>query len=203
MKTEYAASKEEFMKVMKGEHNNMIDNIDDLRKIIDKQEMQLTITTAKSISNYNYIMELQNRSQELHKNMEKCQRQVTLIQELKQDRSVVEDAIGLIWQAIHKGEVEMDQKTNQFNTVENFVEKYIPIRIQSQISETLGQVLPRAQLNKLENYEMEKFNELNMKILEDDGSANLASIMREILKEVIAEQEEAKRKGLIRGGGTG
>jgi hypothetical protein len=72
MKTEYAASKEEFMKVMKGEHNNMIDNIDDLRKIIDKQEMQLTITTAKSISNYNYIMELQNRSQELHKNMEKC-----------------------------------------------------------------------------------------------------------------------------------
>ena len=203
MKTEYAASKEEFMRVMKGEHNKMIDNIDDLRKIIDKQEMQLTITTAKSISNYNYIMELQNRSQELHKNMEKCQRQVTLIQELKQDRSVVEDAIGLIWQAIHKGEVEMDQKTNQFNTVENFVEKYIPIRIQSQISETLGQVLPRAQLNKLENYEMEKFNELNMKILEDDGSANLASIMREILKEVIAEQEGAKRKGLIRGGGTG
>jgi hypothetical protein len=25
--------------------------------------------------------------------------------------------------------VELDQKTNQFNTVENFVEKYIPIRI--------------------------------------------------------------------------
>lgn len=48
-------------------------------------------------------------------------------------------------------------------------------------------MLPRAQLNKLENYEMEKFNELNLKILEDDGSANLASIMREILKEVIAE----------------
>lgn len=51
---------------------------------------------------------------------------------------------------------------------------------------------------------MEKFNELNLKILEDDGSANLGSIMREILKEVIAEQEEAKRKGLILGGqGTG
>ena len=75
--------------------------------------------------------------------MEKCQRQVTLIQELKQDRSVVEDAIALIWASIHKNEVELDQKTNQFNTVENFVEKYIPIRIQSQISETLSQVLPR------------------------------------------------------------
>jgi hypothetical protein len=34
---------------------------------------------------------------------------------------------------------------------------------------------------------MEKFNELNMKILEDDGSANLAAIMREIMKEVMIE----------------
>jgi hypothetical protein len=40
-----------------------------------------------------------------------------------------------------------------------------------------------------------------MKILEDDGSANLAQIMREIMKEVMIEHEEAKRKGLIIGGG--
>ena len=60
-------------------------------------------------------------------------------------------------------------------------------------------MLPRSQLNKLDNYEMEKFNELNMKILEDDGSANLAGIMREIMKEVMIEQEEAKRKGMILG----
>lgn len=99
----------------------------------------------------------------------------------------MEDEIQQIWNSIHKTQVELDEKTNQFNTVENFVEKYIPIRIQSQISETLGQVLPRSQLNKLENYEMEKFNELNMKILEDDGSANLAAIMKEVLKEVVRE----------------
>ena len=129
--------------------------------------------------------------------MEKCQRQVTLIQELKQDRSVVEEVISQIWASIHKTQLELDEKTNQFNTVENFVEKYIPIRIQSQISETLNSVLPRPQLNKLDNYEMEKFNELNMKILEDDGSANLAAIMREIMKEVMIEQEEAKKKGLL------
>jgi hypothetical protein len=83
------------------------------------------------------------------------------------------------------------------------VEKYIPIRIQSQISETLNGVLPRSQLNKLDNYEMEKFNELNLKILDDDGSANLAAIMREIMKEVMIEQEEAKRKGMILGANAG
>jgi len=62
MKMEYASSKEEFMKIMKSEHNKMLDSIEELRKLIDKHEMQLTITTAKSISNFNYIMELQNRS---------------------------------------------------------------------------------------------------------------------------------------------
>lgn len=52
-------------------------------------------------------------------------------------------------------------------------------------------------LNKLENFEMEKFNELNMKILEDDGTANLKEIMRDIMKEILKEQEEQKKKGII------
>jgi hypothetical protein len=50
---------------------------------------------------------------------------------------------------------------------------------------------------------MEKFNELNLKILDDDGSSNLAAIMREIMKEVMIEQEEAKRKGMILGANAG
>jgi len=37
---------------------------------------------------------------------------------------------------------------------------------------------------------MEKFNELNLKILEDDGSSNLAQMMREITKEIMEEREE-------------
>jgi hypothetical protein len=39
IKVEYALSKEEFMKIMKGEHNNMLDSIEELRKLIDKHEM--------------------------------------------------------------------------------------------------------------------------------------------------------------------
>jgi len=44
---------------------------------------------------------------------------------------------------------------------------------------------------------MEKFNELNLRILEDDGNPNLQGIMKEIMKEVLKEQEEQKRKGII------
>ena len=42
-------------------------------------------------------------------------------------------------------------------------------------------------MTKLENFEMEKFNELNLKILEDDGSANLQGIMKEIMEKILRE----------------
>ncbi len=64
---------------MKSEHDKMLDAIDENRKKLDTQEMQLNLTSSKAMSNYNYIKELQNRSEELHRVMEKCQRQVTLI----------------------------------------------------------------------------------------------------------------------------
>lgn len=120
-------------------------------------EVQLNITTTKGLSNQNYIKELQRRSDQFATNIEKCQKELQLLYELKQDKVITEEMRSKMWTEIVKMQKEIDEKTNQFNTVENFVEKYIPIRIQSQISETLGAILNRAQMNKLENFEMEKF----------------------------------------------
>ena len=101
---------------------------------------------------------------------------------LKQDKNVMEELKDRIWLEMGKINQELDEKTNQFNTVENFVEKYIPLRIQSQISETLGAVLQSSLLNKLENYEMEKFAQLNQIILQDDGNGNLKRMMTQLKK---------------------
>lgn len=49
--------------------------------------------------------------------------------ELKQDKSMIEELRDKMLTDILKMQKELDEKTNQFNTVENFVEKYIPIRI--------------------------------------------------------------------------
>lgn len=48
----------------------------------------------------------------------------------------------------------------------------------------------RSVLNKLENFEMEKFKMLNLAILDDDGNSNLQDIMKEVLKEIMIEKEE-------------
>jgi hypothetical protein len=62
--------------------------------------------------------------------------------------------------------------------VENFVEKYIPIRIQSTISETLTYILPYSKRTKLIEFDKKKFQELHQIILEDDGIPRLAEQLK-------------------------
>ena len=64
--------------------------------------------------------------------------------------------------------------------VENFVEKYVPIRIQSTISEVFQYILPYKERIKLSEFEKKKFAELHQIILEDDGIPKLAEQLKQI-----------------------
>lgn len=64
--------------------------------------------------------------------------------------------------------------------VENFVEKYIPIRIQSTISEALTAILPYKERLKQAAYDKKKFAELHQIILEDDGIPKLVEQLKQI-----------------------
>lgn len=67
---------------------------------------------------------------------------------------------------------------NHFSMVENFTEKYIPIRIQSQISETLRALLSSNMTDKLDDYEETAMQEMHQRILDDDGVPTLIEDMR-------------------------
>ena len=69
--------------------------------------------------------------------------------------------------------LQAENHGNHFAMVENFVEKYIPVRIQSQISETLQQVLPYKEAQTLAAFEKLRFNEMHAIILEDDGMPHI------------------------------
>lgn len=62
--------------------------------------------------------------------------------------------------------------------VENFVEKYIPIRIQSTISEALSAILPYKERLKQAEFDKKKFAELHQIILDDDGIPRLAEKLK-------------------------
>ena len=95
--------------------------------------------------------------------------------------------------ALKKEDINLEQEVmketsevheNHFAMVENFVEKYMPIRIQSQLSETLRALLSPAMIDKLDDYEEKTFAKFHSKILDDDGIPELIGQMRAIKFEI-------------------
>ena len=64
--------------------------------------------------------------------------------------------------------------------MEHFIDKYIPIRVQQLIGETLTAVATQGQLTKLQNFEMEKYKKLNEDVLDDETHPELIDLMRKL-----------------------
>ena len=67
----------------------------------------------------------------------------------------------------------MDDIDKNLTTTDNYLDKYLPFRIQNLISETLENVLDKEQIQKLTIFEGEKFKSLHERILADNGEPNL------------------------------
>ena len=68
----------------------------------------------------------------------------------------------------------MERKENQICTIENFIDKYQPIRIQSQVSELINQVFDESPYSKLiATAEKRMFDNLHQTLLIDNGVADL------------------------------
>lgn len=66
--------------------------------------------------------------------------------------------------------MKLFKNSNHVLSHDNFYEKYIPIRIQAQISETLKAVLGGKERRRLELYDNDKNSLLYQALLIDDGS---------------------------------
>ena len=69
---------------------------------------------------------------------------------------------------IKNEEIELKSRTT-----DNYLEKYLALFMQAQISETLHHCLPSTNKRKLYVYEEKKFKEFNNEVLKDDGNPDL------------------------------
>jgi len=93
----------------------------------------------------------------------------------------------------------LDTKENTIKTMEHFIDKYIPIRIQQQLGETLQAVLGRTQLQKLENFEMTKYKRLNEDVLDDESHPELIDLCKKLYADLTGVVEQFKRLAKQRG----
>ena len=67
----------------------------------------------------------------------------------------------------------MDYFSNEFQRVENFLEKYLPLKVQNQISHTLTAITPNKDRWRLRDYDEVRFLEMREKMLDDKGLPDL------------------------------
>lgn len=95
---------------------------------------------------------------------------------------------------------DLDKKQSQILNIEHFMDRYIPIRIQQQIAESIKAISGRTQLLKYENFEMEKYKVMNQEVLSDEQDQSLKEICKRLLKDITQTVEQfkklAKQKGI-------
>ena len=84
--------------------------------------------------------------------------------------------------------------------MEHFIDKYIPIRVQRLIGDTISAIGSKSQLTRMQNFEMEKYKKLNEEVLEDEGHPELHDIMTKVAEELTETVQKfkavAKAKGI-------
>ena len=77
----------------------------------------------------------------------------------------------------------ISMKENDISTIENFIEKYLPIRVLAQLSDILTAVYRNSEsseMKRLIKYERKKINHFNEIILNDNGVPNIMKIISEV-----------------------
>ena len=62
--------------------------------------------------------------------------------------------------------------------------RYLPIKLQNQISDTLKVFLGRRERRKIENYSKEKLKEFHEAIIEDDGNGNIEDVIAKLQESI-------------------
>ena len=91
-------------------------------------------------------------------------------------------------------DIKLFKCTNHCVTLDNYLEKYLPIRTQSQLNDTLRSVLSGKERRRLELYDNEKNSLLYRNLLTDDGSGEIAELMRVLHAKASKEIEESDKR---------
>jgi hypothetical protein len=105
------------------------------------------------------------------------------MENLKMDRSSAANLFAELKLSFSQLYTMISLKENHICTIENFIEKYLPIRILSQISEVITKKYSdetREEQRRLSKYERAKYKHYNQILLNDSGIPNIMKLISEV-----------------------
>ena len=123
---------------------------------------------------------LDKRTQDHSKLIHQVRTSNAQLKEEKQDKASFHDQRMEIQRELDTINKEIDKNENNIRKMEHFIDKYIPIRVQQQISESIKAILPQSQVQRWQNFEMEKFCRLNEDLIDDEEDREMLELMKKI-----------------------
>ena len=156
---------------------------------------QLTDDHFQRLENHeNLLQELQGRTTIAEKNISRHEDEIQRIQVLKTDNKAFLRAKRKLELQDLQHELQLFKNTNHCATLDNYLEKYLPIRCQTLITETCQSVLDGKAKRRLELYDCQKNSLLYQNLLVDDGHGEIALLMRQLHENAYAQIEADERR---------
>ena len=138
----------------------------------NKFEKDLENTSDRLIQLESVNKMLDGRTAEQSKHLERLQIMADNLTKTKQDKSNFYEQKNQIQGQFDEVNKDLDVLLNKIKTMEHFINKYIPIRIQQLIGQTINAIGSQSQLTRMQNYEMEKYKKLNEDVLDNIVSSS-------------------------------
>ena len=154
-----------------------------MRLQITKLQEQVSTNENKIVTHDHKFIDIGERLKSHQADLTVLARNVGNLEASKLDVKKGEIKHKSLVEEISKMKEEIALSENHLVTIESFVDKYLPIRVQSQISELLGEIMEKGgeMHTKLLTFEKAKFDDLYEEILADDGIPNLMGRIDEIM----------------------
>ena len=127
----------------------------------------------QSNRNSNKIKELEMKLTTLNKSMEQLFGDLMKFDNTKADKKSFTTEMDKLKHELNTVKNDLEENRNRTATTENYLEKYLPLRIQNIISENFHNTFESVIRRKFVKFEKLKYEKLNDVILKDDGKPNL------------------------------
>jgi DNA repair exonuclease SbcCD ATPase subunit len=128
-------------------------------------------------SEYEYSTKLETQIEILSHQFKDQESDIKKLNENKVNKQQFEEKLNNLLSFINKNTTESQNKFDKIseteNKLENYMEKYLPILMQTMISNCLSYLLPPKQFSILQEYENEIYSKLNGVIEKDNGIGHI------------------------------
>lgn len=142
--------KDAFLLKLSETYQKLFEQIEAIQKVANRSDQQSKVNKAK-INTMDAQIQSDRKQIDAHSNtLVKLESRIEQINQITVKETRYKEEIQRIEESIKKLEVKETDFTNHLATIENYVEKYLPAQVQSQLAEALKSILPQKELRKFE-----------------------------------------------------